>query len=227
MGTDNFFHKKRARLDERKKESLTPKPNSFLIVSEGKKTEPLYFDGLADYINTKYGSSVNVEKPIIDTCGEGKCTVSLVEKTTEIVARARILYSQVWVVFDKDDFNDFDEAISLCNSLGYKAAWSNQSFEYWIYLHFHYSDSALHRDGWVDKLSNIYKSYEINENGYLKNDANIFNIATTKGSLKAAISNAYRINQTYENISVPSKCDPCTTVHLLVNELKPYIEDLL
>ena len=227
MGTDNFFHKKRAKLDERKKESLTPKPNSFLIVSEGKKTEPLYFDGLADYINTKYGNSVNVEKPIIDTCGEGKCTVSLVEKTTEIVARAKILYSQVWVVFDKDDFNDFDEAISLCNSLGYKAAWSNQSFEYWIYLHFHYSDSALHRDGWVDKLSAIYKTYGINESGYLKNDSNIFSTATTYGSLKAAMSNAFRINETYRDCSAPSKCDPCTTVHLLVNELKPYIEDLL
>jgi len=227
MGTDNFFRKKRSKLTERSKETLTPKPNSFLIVSEGKKTEPLYFDGLAKHINDKFGESVNVEKPIIDTCGEGKCTVSLVEKTIELVAKAKILYSQVWVVFDKDDFQDFDEAISLGENLGYRVAWSNQSFEYWIYLHFHYSDSALHRDVWVDKLNDIYKEYGINKHGYLKNDPNIFKIATSYGSLKSAIGYANSINQHYNDSTAPSKRDPCTTVHNLVKELKPYIEDLL
>ena len=50
------------------------------------------------------------------------------------------MYSQVWVVFDKDDFDDFDEAVALAEKYGFKVAWSNQSFEYWLYLHFNYSD---------------------------------------------------------------------------------------
>lgn len=52
------------------------------------------------------------------------------------------------MVFDKDDFDDFDLAIEMGEAKGYKVAWSNQSFEYWLYLHFRYSDSALHRDEW-------------------------------------------------------------------------------
>ena len=227
MGSDDLFKKKHAKLQERKKELRTPKPNSFLIVSEGKKTEPLYFDGLAKYINNKYGKSIDVEKPVITTQGEGKCTVSLVEATAKIVSRAPIIYSQIWVVFDKDDFCDFDEAIDLAQRSGYKVAWSNQSFEYWVYLHFHYSDSALHRHDWVDKLSQLFKEWGINKSGYQKNDPKVFEIATTYGSLRSAVTNAIRIERSYANINKPSLCDPCTMVHHLFLELKPYISELL
>ena len=173
MGTDNLFKKRKAKLAERKKELRAPKPNSFLIVSEGEKTEPLYFDGLAKHINDKYGDSISVEKPLIKTKGEGKCTVSLVEETSRIVSRSHLIYSQVWVVFDKDDFQDFDEAVSLAEARGFRAAWSNQSFEYWIYLHFYYNDSALHRDDWVKKLSDLLKKTNVCEKGYQKNDPDV------------------------------------------------------
>lgn len=227
MGTDNLFKKRRAKLQERKKELLTPKPNSFLIVSEGKKTEPLYFDGLALYINTKYGKSIDVEKPLITTQGEGKNTVSLVEAAAKIASRASIRYSQVWIVFDKDDFLDFDDAIDLATRYGFQVAWSNQSFEYWIYLHFNYSDSALHRDDWVKKLNELFKDRHIDPSGYQKNNPKIFDIVTAHGSLKAAVNNAARIEKNRMGCARPSKCDPGTTVHHLILELKPYIEELL
>ena len=54
MGTDDIFKKRRAKLQERKIESKAPKLRSLLIVSEGTKTEPFYFDGLANYINKLY-----------------------------------------------------------------------------------------------------------------------------------------------------------------------------
>ena len=227
MGTDDIFKKKRAKIERRKIELKTPTPNSFLIVSEGAKTEPYYFDGLANYINNKFGNSIDVEKPIIDTCGEGKCTVSLIRETEKIVFNSKIVYSQVWVVFDKDDFNDFDEAIALGENNGYRIAWSNQSFEYWIFLHFNYSDSALHRNDWVEKLNEVFKTYEIDENGYTKNNPDIFNIVISKGSLKAAIQNAIRINKNYSTVDKPSECDPCTMVHKLVLELRDYIPELI
>ena len=47
MGSDDLFKKKRERLKARKEGFREPKPNSFLIVTEGTKTEPLYFDGLS------------------------------------------------------------------------------------------------------------------------------------------------------------------------------------
>ena len=227
MGTDDFFKKRKEALRERKREVRTPKPNSFLIVSEGTKTEPLYFDGLAEHINKEYGKSIDVEKPHIDTHGEGKCTVSLVEAAAKFANRAHIVYGQIWVVFDKDDFEDFDEAIELAQNYGFKVAWSNQSFEYWIFLHFNYSDSALHRDNWVEKLNLLFKERGIDTEGYKKNNQIIFNLATTRGSLQYAINNATRIERSYRRQEKPSVCDPCTKVHHLIAELAPYLEDLL
>ena len=227
MAPKDFFASKRGRPSQRKSGGRTPKPNSFLIVSEGEKTEPFYFEGLAKYINDKYGNSIDVEKPTIEPLGQGKSTVKLVNETTKIVARAKIMYSQIWVVFDKDEFPDFDKAITLANELGYNVAWNNQSFEYWIFLHFHYADSAINRDDWEEKISDIFKRRKINPKGYHKNDPNVFTIATEKGSLKDAVKRAQKIESTYPAGTLPSRCDPCTKVHHLILELAPFIEELL
>ena len=40
MGSDDLFKKRRKERKERKCEMLTPKANSFLIVTEGECTEP-------------------------------------------------------------------------------------------------------------------------------------------------------------------------------------------
>jgi hypothetical protein len=227
MGSDDFFKRKRERNEERKADRKRCKPNSFIIISEGAKTEPYYFDGLAQYIKEKNnGSTIGVENPIIDTHGEGRCTVSLVLKAIEIIKSAHIVYEHIWIAFDKDDFDDFDKAIELAHQYGYNVAWSNQSFEYWIYLHFNYADAALHRDLWYNKLQAIYKQYDI-PNGYQKNDEQIFKIATTHGSLRTAVRNANSIEKKYCSGEKPSLCDPCTKVHQLILELQPFIEELL
>ena len=228
MGTDDLFKKRRAKLQERKIESKIPKPNSFLIVSEGTKTEPLYFNGLAKYINELYKSnSIQSEQPTIETCGEGKNTISLVNAASKIVARSPIMYEQVWIVFDKDDFGSFDDAIELAQRNGFSVGWSNQSFEYWIYLHFNYSDSALHRSLWCQKIDEIFKSRDISDDGYEKNLPNIFNIVIEHGSIKYAVNNAIRIEKAYDGSVPPSKRDPCTTVYKLIQALKDYIKPLL
>lgn len=227
MGSGDIFTGKRGGLKARKKEKREPKPNSFLIVSEGEKTEPSYFDGIADYINEKYGKSIAVEKPIIDICGEGKGTVRLVNEAAKLANRARIHYEQVWVVFDKDEFKDFDEAIQLAEDMGFKAAWSNQSFEYWIYLHFNYSVSALDRSDWVEKLNQIFKAGKIDPNGYEKNNDRIFEIVRQHGSLKKALERAVKIEEQYPPNMKPSQKDPCTTVYQLILALKPYMNELL
>lgn len=46
MANKDFFAQKRGRAPQRKHDIRTPKPNSFLIVSEGEKTELLYFEAL-------------------------------------------------------------------------------------------------------------------------------------------------------------------------------------
>lgn len=226
MARDNFLEKKRGKRPDRKGGKKEPKPNSFLIVSEGTKTEPFYFRGLSDYVNQKYGDSIQ-SKPVIDPEGVGRSTVRLIREAQKLEKRGNILYSQVWVVFDKDDFTDFDEAIALAHELGYHTAWNNRSFEYWIFLHFNYSDAALDQGGWAEKISKVFKDEDIDPNGYQKNNPRVFEIATQRGSLKKAIKNAERIEREHPEGTLPSKCDPCTKVHHLIQELAPYLSELL
>ena len=57
-------------------------PANYLIVCEGKQTEPNYFNGLRKKINEKYGSKVDVLIPSIEVKGTGKNTTDLVNYTS-------------------------------------------------------------------------------------------------------------------------------------------------
>lgn len=227
MGSDDLFKKRREERKKRKFEYKPSRANSFLIITEGEKTEPLYIRGLAKLIEDKLGGSVDVyEMPLIDVTGEGCATNKLIEKTEEIVNKAKVIYQNIWVVFDKDDFTDFDQAIINGRAKGYHIAWSNQSFEYWLYLHFEYSDSALHRKEWVKKLNKSFKEYGLGNGTYQKNYKDIYSMVNSNEGVKNAINNAKRrMSQFDEKKNKPSEFNPGTTMHLLIEELKKYLDE--
>lgn len=227
LGSDDIFKKRKKEHAQRKHGYKTPKANSFLIVTEGERTEPLYFGGLTKLIRETIGGTVEVVSiPHIEIHGEGCGTGKLVEKTDEIVNKAKFMFQNVWIVFDKDDFNDFDEAIHLAHDKGYCVAWSNQSFEYWLYLHFAYSDSALHRKVWLDKLSEQFRAYQLADGRYEKNYENIYELMDSYGGVATAVKHAKRRMVDFDPKQCkPSAYDPGTTVHLLVDALQQYLNE--
>lgn len=226
MGSDDLFKKRREARAKRKHEYKTAKTNSYLIVTEGERTEPLYFKGMQKLIQEKIGGVVDViEQPLIDVHGEGCATTRLVEVADKIIKDVKIIYQNVWIVFDKDDFNDFDQAIQEAVNRGYNVAWSNQSFEYWLYLHFYYSDSALHRHQWNDKLDEIFKKYNLGNGTYQKNYEDIYNMVDIYDGVNTAIKHAKRRMAGFKKSgNIPSQYDPGTMVYKLVESLKSYLE---
>lgn len=226
MGSDDLFKKRRQARERRQHDFRTPNANSFLIVTEGERTEPLYFKGMQKLIKEKIGGIIDVkELPVIKIHGEGCSTGRLIEVTDQIVKDAKIMYQNIWVVFDKDDFKDFDQAIKNGQNKGYKIAWSNQAFEYWLYLHFNYSDSALHRHQWNDKLDELFCQYNLGDGKYRKNYEDIYNMLNHYGGVETAIKNARRRMAEFDkNGYRPSEYDPGTMVYKLVEELKKYLE---
>ncbi|MDO4537445.1 MAG: RloB family protein [Coriobacteriales bacterium] len=218
MGTDDLFKKKRQRRRERKIEHLEPKPDSYLIVCEGEKTEPLYLRELASAIGGELSDRVDV--PIIDIEGEGASTVALVKKAMELRNRANFVYQHVWVVFDKDDFDDFDEAIQLAEENEIDVAWSNPSFELWVLLHFHYIDSALDRHQILNKVDRIFKDWCIRESGYEKNLEDLYTLLSTYGQAQQAYQWAEKLLSRFDKSQPCSTMIPATTVHRLVRELE-------
>jgi hypothetical protein len=63
MGSDDLFKKRREARKQRQYDYKTPKANSFLIVTEGERTEPLYFKGLQKLILENMGGVVDVVVP--------------------------------------------------------------------------------------------------------------------------------------------------------------------
>lgn len=124
-------------------------------------------------------------------------------------------------MFDKDDFNDFNEAIQLTKKYGFECAWSNEAFELWYFLHFQYLDSAISRHDYIIKLLNEirkHKGYERYE--YKKNDSSTYQLITSIGDEEFAKNCAIQLREYFKSDNDYQEHKPCTTVDLLVAELE-------
>lgn len=195
-------------------------PANYLIVCEGKKTELNYFNGLKKKINEKYGNKVDVLIPNIDIKGTGMNTTSLVKYTQKTVNHANKVYGQVWVVFDKDEYNDeqFNSAIDNCN---YNVAWSNPNFELWLLAHFKKVNRYVSKDVVLQELSKEFQKKSLGD--YNKNDTNIFDKVTSEGKLHTAIKNCEYMEELNKD-GQASQRNPMTRIYKIVDGLKEYLE---
>jgi hypothetical protein len=185
----------------------------FLIVCEGEKTEPLYFDKFP----TNHGRFIHELK----FSGGGINTMKVVEKAIELRNKSKQKYDRVWAVFDKDSFNDqsFNNAIKKAEANDIHCAWSNESFELWYLLHFTYRNTAMSRNDYKRAIeSAINKNHKKKSFRYKKNDSEIYSLLEKYGDQTQAIKRAEKLNEIY--IDEPfAKRNPSTQVYKLVVEL--------
>ena len=198
------------------------RPGNYLIVTEGTETEVNYFKNIKQIIESLFSNNIIVEKIELDVQGTARSTKVLVNEA--IKKRSLKTYSEVWVVFDKDDNKDFDEAIAIAKKEGLNVAWSNECFELWLLLHFQDLNSAIGRDNYYSKLSTHFKNKNINNGKYDKNINNIFDITSEYVYKAIERSNALLNNYKNANIISPTKMNPGTNVQDLVSKLIQYIK---
>ena len=208
--------RREAKASKKRKENVREKLVRFLIVCEGTKTEPHYFEALIkNYISTV--REVTIE-------GEGRATVALVDKTLEIKQELErknaMSFDRVWVVFDKDDFDDFNDAIKKAHKLGFQSAWTNEAFELWYYLHFEYLDTGIGREAYIDKLQDAFRK-KMGDDGfkYRKGNPDIYCLLQQYGreDLAKRFAKQLRALHTGANYAMHK---PCTMVDKLVEELE-------
>lgn len=195
-------------------------PANYLIVCEGKQTEPNYFKGLKKKINEKYGNKVDVLIPSIEVKGTGKNTTDLVNYTDKFVNYSNKRYGKVWVVFDKDDYSNdqFDKAIKTCD---YNVAWSNPNFELRLLSHFKKVNRYISKDNVLQELSKEFQKKGLGE--YTKNDTNIFEKVTSEERLHTAINNCEYMEELNKD-GQESRKNPMTKVYKIIDGLKEYLE---
>jgi len=207
MGTDNLFRKRKDKSLKRKSQNRGKPSKSFLIVCEGEKTEPNYFRSFK-----LHSAAIKVE-------GCGMNTRSLVEKALEIKKRAKDndeIFDEVWCVFDRDSFSlqNFNAAFDIAGRKKIKIAYTNEAFELWYLLHFHYFDTGISRDDYKKKLSKLLKE------PYKKNSTEMYQKLLDKQF--NALRNAETLLKTYKPVN-PGENNPSTAVHLLVAELNKFL----
>lgn len=204
--------KRDAKNDKKRKINIRPVNLLILIVCEGEKTEPNYFKSIT---TTKYTDVMKV-----DVEGEGRSTVSLVQKAIEIRNKSVKTYGRAWTVFDKDNFTDFNEAISLAKKNNIQSAWSNESFELWYCLHLNYLNTGVPRSQYIDILEReIQKRTKNKGYKYKKNDPDMYSLLKQIGDENLAIMNAKKLEAFFEGDSNFENHNPCTMVYKLVEEL--------
>ncbi len=187
---------------------------TILIVCEGEKTEPQYFESFRQKLRR---NSVQVTIK-----GTGRNTISLVTYAEKLVDQNGP-FDHVWCVFDHDGFSSeqinqaFQKVRNLNKIFGnkkvYRIAFSNEAFELWYLLHFDYTITGYGRKQLCRKLDEKlgYK--------YVKNDPGIYDKLLDKQ--ENGIRYAKKLIANYKNEPYPN---PSTTVYRLVEELNKEIE---
>lgn len=229
MGSDNLFVRRKAERQKRKENTERQRSSNWLIVCEGKQTEPNYFMGAVNAINQNLEDKYKLKVKIM---GMGMNTISLVKTVEDIQSKideyqtSTIPYGKIFVVFDKDSFDDdtFDKAIEMCIANGYIPLWSNQAIEYWFLLHFNYIEARMDRKMYADKINEYFKNVGLKYK-YQKNDKNIYSKLCEYGSLEKAIKNSKHVYSNHIN-DKPSKSESCTTVYRFFDEVNERINEL-
>ena len=201
--SDQLFYKRRMqsrnKRETRRSLNISQNPR-ILIICEGTKTEPKYFEGMISDLRL---TSINID-------GKGRDPQSIVECAKKEIKN----YDEIWCVFDRDDFPKvrFNASLEMANAKKdkIKIGYTNEAFELWYLLHFDYHSSAISRDDLIKKLKKKLGKYE-------KNMDNIYEQLLDKQD--TAIKNAKKLYSSYPNTPNPEKDNPSTTVHLLVERL--------
>ncbi len=217
MGSDDLHHKRKAKAarELKRKASRRSSYDKVLIVCEGEKTEPNYFNEIVHYYKL---NSANVE--IDGSCGSSPKSVL---KRAEYLAKVELDkgdgYDRIYCVFDKDTHDTFEETVDKISSKKQAGLFfhiiSVPCFEYWLLLHFQYTKKPFHARGKSSIANEVLKELKKVMPAYSKGGEQIF--CTLFEQLEFAKQNAQRALKSAENNFTDN---PSSHIHELVDYLQ-------
>ncbi|MDL5167989.1 RloB family protein [Proteus faecis] len=224
MGSEDLFKKKRAAKSAKtlKRTKGNKEPLSkILIVCEGLKTEPIYFNEIIEYFNLLTASVID----ITGDCGSSPMSVvryakKLQKEKIEIGAP----YDEIYIVIDKDAHSDYLTALdNISRSNKPSSTWiainSVPCFEFWLLLHYTYTTRAYKNLPNNSSGNQIIKELRKYIKDYQKGAKGIFHktLSDLKSKdLQEVIGKAERCCKEVEDTGSDN---PSTKVHILISRL--------
>ena len=213
MPRDSQARERQARALARKK-PRRPLFDRVLIVTEGTKTEPNYFEAIRTQVRA---ASAHIA---VVPSASGTEPAQVVDFAHDLFLRKDRGFEWIFAVFDRDDHSTYANALlrarQLDNTLRsdekrvvrFLAVPSVPCFELWLLIHFEDVWAPRHRDEVLTRLKRFLP-------GYHKGSADTYE--KTESRLDGAISRAKQLRQRYE----PDKgTDPYTNVDEVVERLR-------
>lgn len=210
-------HRRHSRDRFARREDVKASYEVVLVVCEGKKTEPRYFEGLR---KAYLLSSANVTVVPSDEAG-GNDPLGLVRYAIRKLDKASAELDHVYCVFDRDGHANYDEACQLArdsefgiaNRLHVIPSWP--CFELWVLLHYEYTTTPFNAAGGksacarvIDRIRTHCAAYEKGFKGVFEELFPRTNTALTNGRNLRAHNRA------------TGSINPATAVHRLVEKLR-------
>lgn len=211
------------------KEAKFAEFKKILVVTQDSASSRFYF--------TEWKSRLHGASTYVDVIPSVKAPLQLVSalrsQRKEVegrIARAKNLskfvFDEVWVAFDRDSFDDFDNAVYMLRAMsdeGYREAWSNECFELWYLLHWcrPSEDVPIPRKDLFGRCSTHFKTDDYCAK---KGDADVHRLMANCSidEVKNAIDNANLLEglvaQKYGPNAQPSCLNPMTKVSHLIQK---------
>ena len=220
MGSDDLFRKRKARKNAALERQKTQRAQikRYLVVCEGTKTEPFYLRELA----ADFGIRPSSLKIAPNDGSSPDRVVANGMTLYEEDARTGDNFDQVFFVFDRDKHASYAAAIQQlkdCKAVGkpFNAVTSIPCFEYWLLLHFGFTDQpfdAAGKKSACDSLIAVLRTQPGFKN-YGKGKQGIY--ALLKKKLPTAMKAAAR---GLKNAERTGEENPTTRMHELVEALQ-------
>jgi len=217
MGTDNLHHKRKARQvsELARKQTKRERYAKVLVVCEGEKTEPNYFEALKDHLALN-----NANVVVTGECGSSPLSIfEYAMQRYRDEQRAGDSFDKVFCVFDRDTHNTYQLALDKIATAKPKntfvAITSVPCFEYWLLLHFEYTTALFHATGKKSAGDGVVDKLRKNLPGYQKNDGAVFDQLVER--LHQAKAHAARA---LIEAQANNSDNPSTRVHELVEYLQ-------
>lgn len=189
-----------------------PRFGYHIIFTDTEKTEKNYIQGLKDALPDEIKENIIIKIYNART----QKLVSACEKETSYALQ----HAQGWIMFDRDQVNNFDDIIKEAESKGIGVAWSNPCIEIWFEAYFgkmtKYADSVKCCEGFS-------ATFEKNTgHKYDKGEKEIYALLNEYGNEMKAIEVAKERFSKHSLIyTKPSEMNPCTTVYELIKTITP------
>ena len=227
MASDKLFNRSKAARKLKKLKTSSKKRSSetiktlerILIVSEGEKTEPIYFELLVE----KFKLQVTDVKV---TGSLHSCPLKVVEHAIKLYEKSikdGASYDSVYCVIDKDSHAKYDMAINKLITIDdFHAINSIPCFELWLLLHYNYTTKPF------SKTANksicqalISKDLKKHLPKYVKNISNLdqsdIDFIFDETNINNAINRSEKLMKHCEDTNTEN---PFTKIHILVKKLK-------